>query len=294
MERQMENATTTETNQVTAPIAEAPPAAPQVAEPPQQSGKVLTMPQSAIGKIKAEGREQGKKLAYKELDAKAQAMGFANHEDLLRAASAHKQRSAEKPAKARPDQTRETTAQPTKPNPGKQTQMQTKQGSDSQNREYIKLQREHAKLLDKVRESNQARAREEKRRKLAERRVDEVEARSELIQAAMGAGVKDPDLAIELLRRETAAMTPEQLATFDEKKYFAEMRDKRPMLFGVETIPASTQPVETANVPAPAQPPSPAQSAPQKTEAVDGRALTPQQYDAVLKKHGISPRSTWT
>lgn len=239
-----------------APVVTAPePAPPEPAPTAPREGEVLTIPRRAMAKLKKEERERGRKALADELQARAVAAGFESWEDMVAAGEAAKK------------QGKPVTKQ-NKQKPGKQPQAQAREDL----------------TLEELRRLNKANALEAKRRKAAEQKVQAMEAEMALRASAIRNGVQDVDYALELLRRKIRGKSAAELAEFNEDQFFgADLKKSHPYLYTTTDAPAHTAPTSTepAPKPAPTTPPTPASG------AIDARKLTPEEYNALLKKHGI-------
>jgi hypothetical protein len=244
-------------------------AAPQEQQQTQvKNGKVITIPTNAMAKIKQEERERGKRNALKERDAEARTMGFKDYEDLKRFASTKgnstQAKPQQKPAQAPVQQ---TTSQPVSRHNDQRIQQ----------------------LQEDKRKANRARAQEEKRRKQVERQSLEMQAEMELKMIAVRCGVKDVDYAVALLKRQTTAMTKEQLNTFDEDKYFHEtLRQTHPYLYGEQVLPADTSATPVQGAPPPAAPTSKEVTKEVTSNGmIDAKTLTRDEFNKMLVSRGL-------
>lgn len=216
-----------------------------------------------------------------ELEAQAKKAGFGSAEEMMKAASQFKRSGKQ----GSPQRTSTSTSK-VEVKPAAQTPPSDARPVD---RAVRRADREREKALEEVRRLNRARASEEKRRKDAERRLSALEAEMSLRTAAVRAGVTDLDYALELLRRKISGKTADELKTFSEDDFFAkELRTSHPYLYGVTEQPANT----SAGGNAPRETPKPATKLQEpatsgSTNGTDARSLTPDQYQAMLKRYGI-------
>ena len=259
--------------EVSAPVSAeaAEPALPTIA-----NGKNVILPQHAIGKLKQEQRERGKREAMTELEAKFKAAGFGSIDDAIAAMAAAKTASAKAstppPAKAKEpeieldEEVQAVTAQPATQNDAAK-QMQ-------------KLQRERERL------AKQFAAEQAQRRKL-QRQLEAKEAEFALRETAVGKGVKDVDYAIRLIQRELEGKDEKALAAFNEAQFFDTLRSSHPYLFGEMVVPATTG---TGVGAAPAAPKATtvqeAQSAASKSDA---RSMKPDEFRRRMMQLGFNP-----
>lgn len=249
----------------------------QVPASSSKGSKVITLPSSAMAQIKREEREKGRKAVVDEMTARAKRAGFASIEEMEKFVVAAKRQNKSQPA-----------AQPTKGSAAPTAPTQAASGQ-TDDRSLRRLQKQHERVLEETRRINRARALEEKKRKAAERRASALEAEMELRTAAIRAGVRDVDYALEMLRRETAGKSAEDLKTFDEGEYFQKkLRQSHPYLYGIDEQPAHTSSAQSGAVrPAPNAPVGVPTSMPASNGAMDARKLTPDQWNETLRKLGI-------
>lgn len=230
------------------PPPPAPPEPPAPSDPePAKTGAVITIPRSAMAALKREERERGRKAALEEMAANAKKLGYASVEDMMAAAKIAK--------KMRP-RARTTEVKPVEQPPAP------------------------AGSHEELRRLNRARAREEKLRKAAEARSQALEVEMELRTVAVRAGVKDVDYAIELLRRETRKMSPEQLQAFNEVTYFEkDLKKSHPYLYGTTDTPAHTAPGADPDAP----PPAPKAPTPPPGPQLDARKMSREEYQKALR-----------
>lgn len=202
--------------------------------------KVLQLPERSLGKIKREEREKGERRAREALEQQAKAAGFTSIEEMIQAASKRKTEPAARGQQPARTETQDRQAQP-------QTNGQGNGGGVSR-REYERLQRENQDLQEKLRVATRDKMRAEKRQRITAKEALEEQARLELKVEAVMEGIKDPDYAVELVRRkvpqqaegETTKAYYDRLSAIDQKKMFGELRDSHPYLFGEVVRPAST------------------------------------------------------
>ena len=254
----------------------APPAAPPPPAPDpdgvqtQTNGKVISMPTSAMAKIKQAERERGKRLAMKEMDDTARSLGYKDMADMK---ARGKRRPNEAPAR--------TETRPAAPAAATPAPAATK-GSRTSDQRVQQMQEERKKAL-------RGRAQTEKRLKQLEHEKLALEAEWELKLAAVKCGVRDVDYAVALIKRATQNMTTEQLDQFDESEYFAKtLRQSHPYLYGEHVVPAHTS---TEQTPSDQAPPPPkvevAKAGENKPGVVDANKLTKEEFDAMLRKQGL-------
>lgn len=233
---------------------------------------VVTMSSRTLADLKNKERAKGKRLAMSELQERAKKAGFASFEEMERAAA----RARQSNARSEPDR------QPVRTSNGQP------------NKQDKRWDKEREQLLEQTRQLNRKHSTEEKRRKAAEKKLESMEAEKLLERAAIRAGVQDVDYALELLRRKLKAMSPEDMAAFDETKFFKEdLRTSHPYLYGIQERPATTGPGAQTAPKGPQQP-----NAVKKDQAEEGdkkrdaRNMSQDEYTKLLKQHGLTdPRS---
>ena len=151
-----------------------------------------------------------------------------------------------------------------------------------------------ARQVDRTRDINRKLSVAEKRARVAERRLAELETREKLSHAAIRAGVQDVDYAIELMKRQLRGKSQEELANFSEDKFFAEtLKASHPYLYQVQQRPAQTAPSQTSR-----NPPAPGPKQVQQTKSNeeqdkrDARKMTRDDYLKTLKQYGLTDPST--
>lgn len=262
------------------PVATTP--APVVAPPQQGDNKTMVIPHSAMKRIREEEREAGKQAA---LDALAKDAGYASHAEFVSALARLKTTSAPAaaPAPAAPTPTQQATGQE---DDGSLTPDQVAKMKDSR-REQGRYERQLEKMLGERNRYAQSASEWQRKAREAQAEVDAVRAEMQLRTIAAGVGVQDIDYAITLFSREVEKLTPEQAQSFDEKAYFEGLRKNKPLLFG-ETVQPATTGTGVGGAPTP---PKPSQVAAQNgaNGRVDARKMSPAEYQAHLRKMGISP-----
>jgi len=223
------------------------------------SGKVVQMPSAAIAKMRREEREKGKRALQAELDASAKKLGFESHAALVAAAEAAKKAPPAKPqTQARPQQRVVPAA---------------------------RVEKDKAVREAEIIKARRAAAVAEKRLRRERRATQKLQAEYALREAAVRSGISDPEFALHLLRKQMQGKTQQELAGFDESKFFAGLRDTHAYLFGVTVQPATTSPGkkgEAAAAPAPK-----GLEAPPAPTTPDARKMSREEYNEHLAKLGI-------
>jgi hypothetical protein len=252
-----------------------------------------------LGIIKKEERAKGERRAREAFEAEAKAAGFSSYEEMKAAAAAAK--------RGRPAETRQQPQARTE----EREQRTQPQGNGSASggvsrREFERLQRENTELQEKVRGATRDKMRAEKRLREFTRESLEEQARLELKFDAMAAGIKDSesaDYAVSVIRKRLPVRTEGEdvkayharLAAVDQRKFFADMRESHPYLFGEVRQPASTG--NGGSIPqqkspgAAAKPQNDAGTPPAPTvpNGKSARDWTPEQLNKSLTDMGIDP-----
>lgn len=219
-------------------------------------GKIRYLSDAVFKRLKEEAREKGRKDA---LSTFAKEAGFTSVDDLKTALGNLK-------------------APPSTPNPDpKASPTPDHSRSDKWERERTQLQRQIDDLSRRVKTESEG-------KKELQRQLDAKEAEMELREAAVIAGIKDPDYAIRLLTRSLENKSEEDLEKFDHAKFFSELRGSHPYLFGEVAKPATTG----TGVGAPAAPkPGEATSANAQNGKVDATKMKPEEFREYLARRGL-------
>lgn len=305
----------TQQTQATEPKSMAPPSASVGADPvvevsdstpepdPQTETKMLSIPTSAMRKIKDDARSKGRSEALSEV---AKSLGYNSWEEMDAVLRKSEGESGQE------GQRRPTSSRSAKPkklenkmsdedNLDDETQAPPQESSQTKGHPRIlkRLEQTNASLLEEKRRLSRARAHEEKRRKQVEREKAALEAEVKLRVAAAKAGVQDVDYALHLLKKEKSGMPEDESQDFDETAYFSKtLRDRHPYLYSTETQPANTGPAgqdeskDGAGAPPPAAK-NPAEAAGSgDAGTIDARKLSPEDLSAHLAKLGLQDPST--
>lgn len=264
----------------TDPPAAEPPAsdASSAATDPPRNGKVIAIPSAKMASIKREAKEKGRREALASLDATARELGYASHEDMVQKLRANKGR--------RPAAPTARTAPP--PESDDNTDDSTPPAPVASRRRETRTERELTRAQEQRRAANRARAAAEKRAKQLERQREADSAENELKLAAVGAGVKDVDYALVILRRKLQGKTEDELAKFDEDKFFKdELRRTHPYLYTVQEEPVTTSPPADPANPGKQAPAATPPKAPASGDKKDGRTMSKAEYNETLSKRGF-------
>lgn len=245
-------------------------------------GKNVVIPDKALKARLAEEREKGKKAAMIDFEQKMKAKGFSSLDEML-----------DKLAQATTPKVEAPKAKVAK-STASEVEVETPEPSPSANRQDQKVTAKYereAERWKKQAEENARKARyEEKRRREADRARDAKEAESDLKLAAVRAGISDPrkvSFAIHLLTQELEGKSEQDLAAFDEGKFFTTLKETEPYLFGIKKEPATTGTGVSGTPPAP----GPGQTARTAAESgqVDARKMNRKEFDEHLRKRNLNP-----
>lgn len=257
---------------------------------PQQPGpndpnKVMTIPHSAMQRIRGEERDKGRKEALAEL---AKSAGFGSDMELVQALASLKNPSPPQQQQTQQQQTPQppqNQAQPQTPPPAAPTgdpvaDRNQQRAAAKYERDLERLTRERDSYVQRYTVVNQE-------LKKAKEQLDAKEAEFALREIAVSSGVTDVDYALRLYYREVENKSEEELAKLDERTFFSGLRGTRPYLFGEVVKPATTGPGVGGGPTAP----KPGQVT-QQTAAngsFDGRRASQQDVQDRLRKMGLNP-----
>jgi len=261
----------------------------------QRTGSMFQIPASAFKALKERERARGQREAQKLLEAKLiEGSGFGSLEELMTAIhglnDGDEGKEATMPATndKRPERatTRTEVRRPQPPADRRQPPAADDSlpaGLTPHMRARIRKEREASRLMiDKLRRKA---ATEEKRRKVLEQNAEEMKVEMAMRELAVQNGVKDPDYALELVRRELRTKSDEDLKAFKPEDYFGKLRGDRPYLFGEHVVPAHTGAGSNGGAP-PAPRPGAATQASAQAEQIDARKMTPAEFKDHLRKRG--------
>lgn len=270
------------------------------AQPPA-GGKTLTIPTSAMAKIKSDAQEKGRKEAeavyLPRLEKLSKFLGFTSLEEMEAADPEdwRKRQSQSRTADGSRSEQQKTPA--TKPATEEPVSTNQKDDQNDHPRYTKKLEADRQKLLDKTRLLNRRAAQEERRRRQVERELEATKAETALRVAAAKAGVHDVDYALHLLKQDMRGKPAEELASFNEDEYFSKtLRQKHPHLYGTETRPA-TSGVDGSETGKGGAPPPANGSAGgsngggENPKSLDAKKLSREEYQELLKKRGLTDPS---
>lgn len=230
----------------------------------EADGKVTMLSPSAYKRIKEQAKAKGAKDAFLN---EAKKHGYNTIETYLAAVDAalniSKKPGAEKPTKSAVE----------RQDPGPAPDHLNDKQAQAWNKERVKIVGE----LEKTRREK---AHYEKKYRQERQTREKTEANMALREAAILAGCQDPGVAVYLLERDMEGKTEDDLKSFDEKKYFADLKEKKPFLFGEVTKPATTGHSQAA------APQAPRPGIGSTPTIVDARKLNQTDYQELLRKRG--------
>jgi hypothetical protein len=185
------------------------------------NGKNFIVPQHAFKKAKDDAREKGRKEA---IDSIVKELGLSSVDEfkgLIQGVKSGK-------VKAQPPRQEVQKADSSKP---------------ESNKEASQLFKERSKWQKTYESQNQRLSQESRARKDLEQRLEAKEAEMALMAAAFTAGIRDDvsvEVAIRLLTKHVESLSEQDQAKFDERKYFASLKETHPVLFSEVVRPATT------------------------------------------------------
>ena len=244
-----------------------------------QTGNTVVLTSKTLKARLDKEKERGKKAALAEFESKARNLGYANAEEMFKAIEESKAAmiAQEPQPNAAPAQERQP-----KMADGKNGNGKSREADARSEREVERLRKQHE-------ESERKRRHAEKQERLARKREEEARIEAQLARAAAQAGIRndeDVDYAIHLLRAEVKNNPKkfEGTDTFDERKFFADLRETKPYLFGEAPRPATTG--VTGDQP---NPPKPGQVTTQTAQngQFDARKASREEFNKELAKRGL-------
>ena len=221
--------------------------------------KTQTVPTSVFKAIKVEHFDKGRKAGLAEANAKAQALGFKDYEDMAKTVEA---------SRAKNGQSASNGGNGKSNGQSRQASNGSGNGSGGGNHQNRNRNNERPQPQAASRSSREQRIRDRQaRRDQAERdaaaakaseatsqaeqlklqneelqeRLEAERAESNLRLLANRCGVQDVDYAITLLRRHCEKMSEADLAAFNDEEYFrTTLKKERPYLYEAQTVPATT------------------------------------------------------
>ncbi len=272
-----------------ATVADAPPV---VTDPPapdttaQEAGTVHQVPEAEFKKLKDKAHEKGRKAALADVAQQAKDAGFDNHADAFAEVLKLRKRLADQSQPDPEPKEHRPMAQPKKSSKKSQPRRTNSRSKDARmetqgNKDIVRLERERSKARENWRK-------EEKRRKVAERKLAAKEAEIELRQIAMEQGVKDVDYAIRLMTRSLTGKSKEDLEAFNEAEFFVGLKTDRPYLFGEITIPANTGTGAGDDDTPPVPKPGEVITKTAESTHFDARTASKEEVDARMRELGLN------
>ena len=288
------------------PLAPTEPRKAAASTPEATDAKVYEVPESEFKRLKEKAQEKGRKAAIADLAAKAREAGFESPEEAFASLAEMRDRIAELTEQSTtatdddeddqmttPSKTKKPSNnngkrnnRPGRPERQQQSRRDNVRGKEGRveaksAKEIVRLERERTKAKEQWRK-------EEKRRKVAERRLAAKEAEIEIRQIAVQEGVKDVDYALRLLTRDLVGKSMEDLAAFSEKEFFAGLKQTKPYLFGEKNVPATTG-TGAGDEDTPPEPnPGEVRTTTAESQHFDAREAKPEDVKARLRELGLS------
>ena len=227
------------------------PDVPEIETPPAKpEGKVLNIPESAMGHLKAAERKAGAEKARLEAAAEA---GFTSFEEMM--AAAKEAAATRAAAKAEADKAAAAKAAAEKAEADAAAEKAAADKKKSPDTTELNRARLDAKL---AKERDDALARAKKAEADAETARNEARAASaradfrvRVTRLAIEAGAHDADDIVPLVEAQVAALKPDEVGTFDAKAAVKALQTTKEHLFKPATVPAGGSRVRSA-------PPTPA------------------------------------
>ena len=244
-------------------------------------GKNVVLPSHAVGKLKSEARERGRREAMSELESQAKAAGFESLQAMFSTTAALLKGNQQQ----KPQQQAKPSQQPTrKPEMQREAREDRNRNHQPQGGRSGKDQQRYERQLERERkareEERRIRLAEEKRRKNLERSKEALEAEMHLREQAIMSGCKDVDYAVTLLKRSIEGKSEAELQGFNEVEFFDSLREKSPYLFG-EVV----RPVTTGTGAASREPMAPKAGQVTKTTATGAQTDTRKMNDSEFREH---------
>jgi len=213
----------------------------------------------AFATIRRKSEEKGRRRAEAEFQQKLKSLGVSSFEELDSKLSQSTQKKANK--QAANDNGRRSNDQ-----------------DDSGKGQWIDQKK---RILARL-------GQEIKKRKEAEDARDKADVIKDLSIAAAYAGVRHIDFAIDMLNKQMKGKSEQELSGFDENKFFSGLKQTHPFLFHAEQQLATTAPTGSeTTAPAAGSTVTVTQKA-VDDKTIDARKLSQDEYQALLRKHGLT------
>lgn len=225
----------------------------------------------------------GRKEMTAQLDKDAQDLGYASHTAMMEhLRGGHTQ--------SRPQQGARPSGNPTNGQPQEQHAPPPSPPTKGADRKvWAKYENDRKTWDRKERQYQTDVATANRRARNAERKVQAMEARTNLERIASSAGIRGDRLgqAIYLFEERHRGMSVEQLGQIDEAKFFEALRPNDPYLFGEAVIPATTG--TTGPTPGSRTPPKPSATSAAAAEASSKSVMdmTEAEFAQHQRQHGI-------
>lgn len=244
-------------------------------------GKNVVLPREAFNARLNAATDRGKRAAISEMESQAQASGFSSMQDMFATIAALKAGN-----KANSSAARQMPKDDSQDAPESRTNSSTRTAQPTpSNKEQARWAREAERARKSAETERRGRISAERGRKAAEQSRQAIQAEMAIREAAILAGAKDVDYAVTLLRRNIEDKTEEELSSFDEAKFFEEMREKQPYLFGEVVRPVTTG---TGGKEPPAPRPGVVNQATAQSGQIDAAKMNDKDFREHLRKRGLN------
>lgn len=257
--------------------------------------------QRAFGNAIVEAKEKGKRSALRELDKIAQDAGFGSMAEFIRSKSRSAQPSRDQgrrqeasPRYSDPDEEEggyntspaEARQQPQQPRSSRRAE---KRQAYEERKATTRYEREIERIRQEAQSLNQRVRLEKQARRKAEREHRWVQARYDLREKALDAGIKreHADIAVYLVEKELQGKTPDEIMAFDEDAFIQNLPRSNPFLTQEVPRPATTGNAASAVPPAPK--PGVALQHAATNGQVDATKMNPKEFEARLRQLGMEP-----
>jgi hypothetical protein len=243
-------------------------------------GKNVVLPRDAFNARLNAATDRGKRAAISEMESQAQANGFSSMQDMFATIAALKSGN-----KANSSAQRNSPKETDQDAPESRTNSSTRAAAPASTKEQARWAREAERARKEAETERRGRISAERGRKAAEQSRQAIQAEMAIREAAILAGAKDVDYAVTLLRRSIEDKTEAELASFDEAKFFDEMREKQPYLFGEVVRPVTTG---TGGKEPPAPRPGVVNQATAQSGQIDAAKMNDKDFREHLRKRGLN------
>lgn len=254
----------------------------------QPKPKVISVPTAAMKRIKDDAAAHGRSEYQRELDATAQELGYKDHAAWVEASKAAKAQSSQAAKPAEPATTQPAATE--KPKTSSATDPESRLAALEQ--ENQRLTQNNQSLLDEKKRINREAAKLRRETAALRDELTNSQTEAELKLAAQAAGVTDVEYGVAVYMRAIQGMNEEDLKGMDENKFFSDtMRKSHPHLYKAEERTVNTGTKSDTQIT------TPATGSGNKSQAsdngkVDAKTMTPQEFQTLLRKRGLTPPST--